>query len=92
MAILASFAREEVARPSREGEQRPSPRTAPGGARELAPIMYLDDSRWRPRSVKDTGRNKEYFWRDFVLWMFRWSAAALELRVLVRSELERLRR
>ena len=57
-------------------------------ARELAPIIYLDDP-----TISQEGKNRTahpYFWRDFVLWMFRWSLKHSNFEYLVRSELDAL--
>ena len=57
-------------------------------ARELAPIIYLDDP-----TISQEGKNRTahpYFWRDFVLWMFRWALRHSNFEYLVRSELDAL--
>ena len=57
-------------------------------ARELAPTIYLDDP-----TISQEGKNRTahpYFWRDFVLWMFRWALKHSNFAYLVRSELDAL--
>ena len=57
-------------------------------ARELAPVIYLDDP-----TISQEGKNRTahpYFWRDFVLWMMRWALRHSNFEYLVRSELDAL--